>query len=304
MEQYPYLRPEGVPATFKGPPMFKEAHVVELSDANILTCSCGHGHQYGIPCRHLFALEPEYDIMDIDYRYQVSFSYYGFHPDHREVTQAFIRRQSKEHNGIRKKTLEIVDTVPFLSEPRPYTIQQILGLFESPIPICWNYSKHEYPETYVDGLDQTVAQGDFTQESVANIYDNDGALFDLDNINGPEDDSSNHVVMTGMVERAPSITDAQLISKFKSCLSCHKSDIAKKALWEMLTTTEQNQRRLLVTESPRLLGNNDDEFHSLHLPIDQTRESVQCTHTAEAESNGKNVSGNPCVQLKLVRAVP
>lgn len=67
MEMYPYLRPNGVPTTFKGPPVFKQVHLIVLSQKNILTCSCGLKHHYGILCRHLFALEPEYNLGDIDH---------------------------------------------------------------------------------------------------------------------------------------------------------------------------------------------------------------------------------------------
>ncbi len=67
--------------------------MVKLSEDDdvLLACSCGHMMGVGIvaPMSSCIALEPKYDLLDIDYRYQNTFSYYGFHPDHREVSQAF-----------------------------------------------------------------------------------------------------------------------------------------------------------------------------------------------------------------------
>jgi hypothetical protein len=39
MDGFPYLCPQGVPHTFKGPSIFKEAHDVMLSADDIPTCS-------------------------------------------------------------------------------------------------------------------------------------------------------------------------------------------------------------------------------------------------------------------------
>jgi hypothetical protein len=283
MEQYPHLRPKGVPTSYKGPPMFKEVHVVTLSNEDILTCSCGLGFRYGIPCRHLFVLEPKYDLADIDYRYQVSFSYYGYHPEHQDVTQAFKRRHTREHNGIRRKTLAIQDELPFLSHPAPYTIEYILQLQQSKKPVCWNYTEDEYPPSFNS---VGAGHGDFTQESVIGMYDSDGAAI-------THDDEAD-LILT-VTEESPSstpetsldVTDAQLISKFKSCLSCHKSQSSKKALWVMLTTTEQNQRRKLIQDNPALLGNPDDEFQSLHLPLDKAHKSVQHAYSRSRSKRQK-----------------
>jgi hypothetical protein len=38
MDGFPYLCPQGVPHTFKGPPIFKEAHDVIFSEDDILAC--------------------------------------------------------------------------------------------------------------------------------------------------------------------------------------------------------------------------------------------------------------------------
>jgi hypothetical protein len=264
--------------------MFKEVHVITLSDKDILTCSCGLGTRYGIPCRHLFVLEPRYDLADIDYRYQVTFSYYGYHPDHKDVTQAFRQRHGREHNGIRRKTLPIQDELPFLSHPAPYTIEYILQLHESKVPVCWNYTKEEYPAAYRTQGNVTSGLGDFTQESVIGEYDSDGVPVETEvGVDGVRTQPT----VPPSTERPDDVTDAQLISRFKSCLNCHQSQIAKQSLWEILTTTEQNQRRKLIADNPRLLGNGEDEFQSLHLPIDKSHESVQHAYSRSRSKRKK-----------------
>jgi hypothetical protein len=59
------------------------------------------------------------------------------------------------------------------------------------------------------------------------------------------------------------ISDARLISNFKACLNCHKSQAANRPFGKLLVRT--NQRRLLIHESPALLDNSDNEFVSLSL---------------------------------------
>jgi hypothetical protein len=120
MEAYPQLRSEGLPRSFKGPPQFKTVNVVTLGDDGVLRCSCGLSHQYGIPCRHMFALEAKCDVWDIDYQYQLSYVYYAWHHNHSKVTQAFKKRGLLEYQGIKLKTPEIHTMLPFLSECSPF----------------------------------------------------------------------------------------------------------------------------------------------------------------------------------------
>jgi hypothetical protein len=66
-----------------------------------------------------------------------------------------------------------------LSHPSPFTAQEILNLYTINVPICWNYDKDEYPESFLDKMNRNIALlGDLTQEYVANIYDSDGVVFD------------------------------------------------------------------------------------------------------------------------------
>ena len=279
-ETFPHLQEDALPATFKGSPKFKEAHMIVLSDRNILTCSCGMKHRYGIPCRHLFTVEPEYDLGDIDYRYQVTYAYYAYHPDHGDVTKAYKARHLKEHNGMQRKTLAIQEDLPYLSNVTPYTADEILNLYSSDIPKCWNYKPKEYPESYfVSPENPHGPMGDLTQESTVNVYDSDGVVVadndssDGENEDGPQDD---HEAATPPVgQRESVLTDAQLISKFKSVMNVHKSHASKQVLWKVLTNAEQTQKRKIMSESPSFIGGANDEFLSVHLPLDHARESVQ-----------------------------
>jgi hypothetical protein len=278
MMQFPHLQIDGVPESFKGPPRFKEVHIVELSPNNILTCSCGLKQRYGIPCRHLFFLEPEYNLCDIDHRYQITYSYYAFHPDHRDITRAYKIRHDKEHNGIQRKSLEIQETVPYLSHSSPYTTQYILDLHQSEVPICWNYAKGEYPNSFRFDTNANMELGDLTQESFVNVYDSDG----VDDVVSQVEDTISVDSKTN--DKPPSgigkisLTDAQLLSKFKSVINCHKSQTSKTKLWNLLTEAEIEQKREILNEQPALVGRGPQEFVSLHLPLDKSRESVQYTY--------------------------
>ena len=287
IETFPHLQDDALPSSFKGPPKFKEAHMIVLSKRNILTCSCGHKHRYGIPCRHLFSVEPEYDLGDIDYRYQVTYSYYAYHPNHGDVTKAFKARHAKEHNGIQRKTLVIQEDLPYLSNVTPYTADEILNLYSSNVPECWNYKPREYPESFAEIQDNHQGpMGDLTQESTANYYDSDGVIV----VDDPYSDDQEEELtptdsMAGLDDtevatnaggpRESVLTDAQLISKFKSVLNAHKTQTSKQELWKMLTNAEHKEKRKILENTPGLLGEIDEEFISLHLPLDHARESVQ-----------------------------
>jgi hypothetical protein len=136
-------------------------------------------------------------------------------------------------------------------------------------------------------MDRNMALGDLTQESVMAVYDSDGAIAMTD---GTDEEVAN---MNQLVNDLPApvdqrtsvpegehpnearLTDAQLLSKFKSVLNCHKSQQSKKRLWKVLLDQEFCQKKLLIQENPRLLGEGPQECVSLHLAIDQARESIQ-----------------------------
>jgi hypothetical protein len=121
---------------FKGPPQFKEAHCVNLTDNDILVRSCGLKDRYGIPCQHLFALEPVYAILDIDYHYQIAFAYFGYHPDHQPITQTLKEPHLLEPLGVRKRTLVSHKNLPHLGTLSPLKVFKKYLRSESKVQ-CW-----------------------------------------------------------------------------------------------------------------------------------------------------------------------
>jgi hypothetical protein len=298
-ETFPHLQGDALPNSFKGPPKFKEAHMIVLSKQNILTCSCGLKHRYGIPCRHLFSVEPEYDLGDIDYRYQVTYAYYAYHPNHGGVTRAYKARHLKEHNGIRRKTLAIQEDLPYLSNVTPYTADEILNLYSAEIPKCWNYKPHEYPESFSEPQNNHEGpMGDLTQESTVNCYDSDGVVLAEDHFSEDQQGRLSPSESTATQDnpeaathqgglRESVLTDAQLISKFKSVLNVHKSQSSKQMLWKVLTDAELSEKRKIIGEHPSLFGDANEEFLSLHLPLDRAHESVQHAYRKSKEARKK-----------------
>jgi hypothetical protein len=80
------------------------------------------------------------------------------------------------------------------------------------------------------------------------------------------------------------INDAQLLTKFKSVMNCHKSQESKRTLWKLLVDIEYNKKVALIRKQPSLLGNKNEEFTSLHLPLDTTRESIQHAYSHSRNS--------------------
>jgi hypothetical protein len=62
------------PSTIMGPPRFRSVHNMKLI-AGVLICGCGYKYHCGILCWHLLAIEPEYDLSDIDPWWQNKYSY-------------------------------------------------------------------------------------------------------------------------------------------------------------------------------------------------------------------------------------
>ena len=65
------------PPNFKGPPQFRSVHKISLENG-ILSCSCCFKKRFGIPCRHLFSVEPNYNTEDIHCRWQKAYSIYCY----------------------------------------------------------------------------------------------------------------------------------------------------------------------------------------------------------------------------------
>jgi hypothetical protein len=269
-----------------------------LNTNNILSCSCGLKDRYGIPCRHLFCIEPEYDIGDIDFRYQIAYAYYAYHPNHAGITKCYKTRALCEHAGIRQKNRIIRDNLPFLSTSKHCTLGDMQHIKGANIPICWNYQHTEYPPCYVEG---DSGAGDFTQEYVALSWDSDGVFAAGDdqevNSDTEEVDVDNGKVLVpvhdaNVVDRRELLNDGQLLTKFKTVMSYHKGQQDKRCLWEVLSRAEDNQRQKLLSARPALIGTQDGEMISLHLPIDKAAESIRHTNSPGSKDGKPKGSGN------------
>lgn len=149
-----------------------------------------------------------------------------------------------------------------------------------------------------------MALGDLTQESVLQAYDSDGAIYqptdmeregilpDRMESNGSlsSEDSEEEICSTVSNPEGPNdprLTDAQMLSKFKSVLTCHKSQKSKQQLWKALTKQEVYQKKQLIRQNPGLIGIGPQEFVSLHLPINKANESVQNSYRHSRTATGK-----------------
>ena len=93
---YPYC-----PSSFKGPPQFRYIHTISTING-IFACDCCMKDRYGIPCRHLFAVEPMYTLLDIHCRWQVKYAHHFHTEGSGNITKAYKERIILEHNGIEK----------------------------------------------------------------------------------------------------------------------------------------------------------------------------------------------------------
>ena len=87
---------DGCPPNFKGPPQFCCVHKISLNNG-ILSCSCGFKNQFGIPCRHLFCVKPNYNKEDIHCRWQKAYSFYCYSDGFCDVTQVYKKIMSFQH---------------------------------------------------------------------------------------------------------------------------------------------------------------------------------------------------------------
>ena len=92
---YGYFSPN-----FKGSAQFCSGHKITLNQG-ILSCSCCFKKIYGIPCRHLFCIEPNYNTEDIHCRWQKAYSIYCYAEAFQDVTKVYKRLMLLQHWEIR-----------------------------------------------------------------------------------------------------------------------------------------------------------------------------------------------------------
>ena len=87
--------PQGCPVFFKGRPKFRSANIVTIQKSTsaggpILVCSCGLKAQNGILCRHLFALQTDYDIHDVACRWHTFYNLHAYEEGQGRMTSVYI----------------------------------------------------------------------------------------------------------------------------------------------------------------------------------------------------------------------
>lgn len=231
-----------------------------------MVCSCGYKHRYGIPCRHLFSLEPEYDINDIDSRWQIVYALMAFTPGRDSLTAKFLSRETVEHSGLRRKSLTPWSgQFPYLLPLSKRTTEEILTVSNSRYPVCWNYQLKDYPAKYQETVDDDFSDSnevwvdddpenqDFTQESIGV-----GAAASM-----------------ATQLHMPQVSVPQLFIRFKSMIKHFATPSSRLDLYNSLVRLEDERRRQQIVDNGNLVQPQDTEWTSLDLPGDKSKESTR-----------------------------
>ena len=156
-------------------PSFKEVHVIRLI-GGVLICNCGRKRRFGIPCRHLFRIEANYNDQDIHHRWSVAYSMFAHDSNYGRLTMLYEKLRQEEHNGLVLKTeLPDCSAYPYLFDGSQYSVDDFQTVKESEVPLCWNIKCSDYPTKYQligasachdDASVSFDCHGDLTQESV------------------------------------------------------------------------------------------------------------------------------------------
>lgn len=237
--------------------------------------------RYGIPCRHLFAVEPMYTLLDIHCRWQVKYAHHFYTEGSGNITKAYKARIILEHNGIQQKEKNTILNQQRTSKfSKIYkcdnmdVLNRIMQIYEGEIPTCWNYRFEEYPINYqVKASQRTVEAQPFSQEFVGTNLDSDGEY--------KEDEVYDRRIIKRNEGKSHDISDSKIIQKLKSMLYLFPSVIDKTELYDCLATTANAKYSEKLNLVPPSDHNVDVRFVSSHLPLDKSKESTQHTYTYE-----------------------
>ena len=296
------------------PPHFKTAWCISLDHRGVLSCNCGYKHWNGIPCRHLFAIEEEYNLSDIAVRWQTAYAYYAFHPNCQDVTDSFCTAAKVEHNGIYLKTdISTADlTYPYIWSGSQYSIQDIYVVINSPVPLCWNCSPDEYPEPFrrmakhstssQTSMEMDLDDGNHEECHEIGHQNKDGvAMYTQESVSeASENETNGHLTNNESHKFAvpfnQEITHSQIITALKDMLPLLNTANSRNELFSVLIEARQSRCQRLLDKSPnqstangRLstwIGSNEssndsdqsDRFVSSNMPFDKSRQSHQHTY--------------------------
>jgi hypothetical protein len=286
----------GCPLSFKGPPQFREAHVIDIvlgrrDGDRILVCSCGYKQRFGICCRHILGLECRYELDDIASRWQTSYALYAFECGYDEITTAYQRIETDEHAGIRIKSMSLllagsIDKLPrLLTTPGDLTVQSALELYYSSVPICWNYEVNDYPPEFNPDILCTASAAalpQFSQEYTSTGFDN-----------------LPQVTLTAEIARiatrqggASNASNASIIQQLKALLSLVTTQEDRNSLSKLLGSFENDMYKakaaaMTKRQQASLFGSGtnadmqDMVDVSFGLPLDTDNKSTQNTYQSK-----------------------
>jgi hypothetical protein len=199
-----------------------------------------------------------------------------------------------EHIGLSLKTIkqhQQEHILPYLLPGSKRTIEEIMAVHKSPIPLCWNYDVKQYPLSYhVNGLvDEHDDSGflahecdeyepSFTQESVEVGI---AAAF-----------SKQHYDLTD-------VNAGQILQRVKKVLAMNLTASQRVSLYESIVKCEKNIRMdIIEKQGNRVLGLGDPMHVSLNLPHNTDRESRNFSYSRKSSKNSNkrqriNSTDNP-----------
>ena len=264
------------------PPAFKSAWHLELNENGILSCNCGYKQQHGIPCRHLFCVEDEYELSDFSVRWQVGYSYYAFVSEFPRITESYMIAQEVDHQGIQMKTDSgsYVGPYPYIWSGTEYTVEHMLGVINSPVPLCWNYGIHEYPKHFQEMVNHDNHDSDEDDQCDSFVIDEteDHCTFTQESV---EMSSSFQFAMP----QNRDVTHGQLLTMLKDMLPLFNCQPSRQHLLKILhdARTWQSKRHAQKTHQDHkkqrnIDDNNDNIFLSSNVPFDTAKRSTQNTY--------------------------
>lgn len=265
-------------------PVFKRIHTIRLMDG-VAICSCGYKQRMGIPCRHLFRIEPQYCDRDIHHRWSLAYAAFAYDSNYTKLTSLFEDLQKNEHNGVSLKGDLSRSRFPYLWDDSECTVEEILKMNGEQAPRCFNWDVNEYPTKYrvmfADEEDDTFFSipcdnyGDLTQESVCT---------------GIAEDFSLHGMEVSGLVAGKGVNDGHLFTQLRTMLPYFQTEDSKGKLLQCLKQLEMDQRREHLKRKEvvdELVGTKtgDDEYVSVHLPIDKSKESHQFKNMYKRSKN-------------------
>ena len=257
------------------PPKFKRPLIVKLEDGILICTGCKYKQRNGCPCDHLFCLEPHYELEDFAVRWQLAYGYYAYTPNYITLTEKFRCREATDHNGIRLKSWEPnKDNFPYLWKGSHYTPDEIMEVYNCPVPLCWNYNLEEYPSSFRQKITASNEMSFTVDEDESNSF-----LYSQESIDLPTEGRIEETFFENPMKHEGTKSHSQLLGLFKEILPMLDTQSSRNDLYDtLLDIKKQNMKRHMNKNVLKRQNKNNEEFHSSNIPFDTSRESVQHTY--------------------------